>query len=141
MPALFDFLTRFASGSGPECDKGSMHRLRKPSEHGFVLTTLGRSRQRLRLNRLSLTAILAEIDARPDPGRPVCGYHVKVGTERNPFWLHRSGDHYDVTDVRPFQPPFRTECEATLARTWFIEAMPDVATLCEPVYSPALIAV
>ena len=82
-----------------------------------------------------MTEILAEIDASLEPGRSVCGYQVKVGSERNPSWLCRSGDHYEVTDTRPGEPPFVTECEALLARTWFIETVPDVATLCEPVYS------
>ena len=114
-----------------------MHRWGKPSEHGSVLATLWpwRARQHPRLRRLSLTEILAEIDASPEPGRPVCGYQVKVGSERNPYWLCRSGDHYEVTDIRPCEPPFVTEYEARLARTWFIQTVPDVATLCEPVYS------
>jgi len=114
-----------------------MHRWGKPSEHGSVLATLWpwRARQHPRPRRLSLTEILAEIDASTEGGRPVCGYQVKVGSERNPFWLCRSGDHYEVTDTRPCEPPFVTECEARLARTWFIQTVPDVATLCEPVYS------
>ena len=114
-----------------------MHRWGKPSEHGSVFATLRswRARRHSGLRRLSLTEILAEIDAPAEVGRPVCGYQVKVGSERNPFWLCRSGDHYEVTDTRPGEPPFVTECEARLARTWFIQAVPDVATLCEPVYS------
>jgi len=112
-----------------------MHRLRKPSELGIVLATIWPRRAPQRLRRLSLTEILAEVDPPPEPGRLVCGYQVKVGTERNAYWLCRSGDHYEITDTRPCEPPFVTEGEALLARTWFIETTPDVATLCEPVYT------
>ena len=119
-----------------------MHRLRKPSEHGTVRRDpLAVACPAHGCVGSSLTEILAELDERPDPGRAVCGYQIKVGTERNPFWLHRSGDQYEVTDTRPFEPPFATECEARLARTWFIETMPDVPTLCEPVYTQAPLAV
>jgi hypothetical protein len=110
--------------------------MRKPSWLGIVITTIGRARGQRR-RRLSLPEILSELDERPDPARPVDGFHVQVGTERNPFWLHRSGDHYAVTDTRPLEPPFVTESEARLAQTWFIQVMPDVATLCEPVYTRA----
>jgi hypothetical protein len=88
-----------------------------------------------------LDAILSVLDERPDPDRPVCGYQIKVGTERNPFWLHRSGDLYELTDTRPCEPPFATEREANLARTWFIANMPDVPTLCEPEYVNTPLAV
>ena len=111
-----------------------MHSLLKTSEHGFITTiSYGRARQRTR--RLSLNEILADLDEHDEPGRPVRGYHVKVGSERDPFWLHRSGGHYEVINTRPYEPPFATECDAVLARTWFIEAMPDVPTRCEPVYT------
>jgi len=69
------------------------------------------------------------------------GVFRRDGTERNPLWLHPCGDRYEVTDTRPLEPPFATECEARLARTWFIETMPDVPTLCEPVYTQAPMAV
>lgn len=129
-------MTRFAlSLGGRNRTKATVHRLRKPSELGIVLASLWPRRVPQPLRRLSLTEILAEIDVPPEPGGLVCGYQVKVGTERHSYWLHRSGDHYEVTDTRPCEPPFVTEPEARLARTWFIQAMPDVATLCEPVYS------
>ena len=111
-----------------------MHSLLKTSEHGFIRTiSLWHARQRTR--RLSLNEILADLGEHDERGRPVRGYHVKVGSERDPFWLHRSGGHYEVINTRPYEPPFATECDAFLARTWFIEAMPDVPTLCEPVYT------
>ena len=117
--------------------RATVHRLRKPREHGTIRATIWPWGYRSRLRPSSLTEILAELDERPDPGRAVCGYQIKVGTERNPLWLHPCGDRYEVTDTRPLEPPFATECEARLARTWFIETVPDVPTLCEPVYTQA----
>ena len=102
------------------------------------MTTISRWRARPRTRRLSLNEILADLEEHHEPWRPVRGYHVKVGSERDPFWLHRCGDYYEVINTRPAEPPFASECAAALARTWFIEAMPDVPTRCEPVYTAAI---
>src|SRR6478672_9312630 len=110
-----------------------MHSLLKTYEHGFN-TSSSHWRARQRTRRLSLTEILADLDE-DVPRRLVRGYHVKVGSERDPFWVHRSGDHYKVINTRPYEPPFATERDAVLAQTWFIEAMPNVPTRCEPVYT------
>ncbi len=117
-----------------------MDRMRERSEHGYVFTTaLGRNTRRAH-RRLPLNEILAEQNDFPDRGRAVHGYQVKVGSERRPFWMYRSGDQYAVMDTRPFEPPFGTERDAYLAKSWFEQTVPGVASLRETVYAPALVA-
>jgi len=114
-------------------------RTREPSEHGYVFTTALNRNTRRDHRRLPLNEILAELNQRPDLGRAVHGYQVKVGSERRPFWMYLLGDQYAVTDSRPVEPPFGTEREAGLAKSWFERTMPGVASLRETVYTRALV--
>lgn len=85
---------------------------------------------------LPLSKILLDLDAAAptDPDRPVRGYHVKVGWEREPLWLLRHGDAYGVSEERPREPPFADRDEALEACRWLTGMHPEVATLVQPVY-------
>ncbi len=96
-------------------------------------------------HRLSLREILAELDYPADADRPLQGYQVKVGSEREPYWLLPAGAAYTVVDHRPAEPPFATEYEASRAQEWFATTYPGFASLLETVHrrnvAPALVSV
>ena len=87
-------------------------------------------------HRLSLREILAELDRPADIDRPARGYQIKVGSEREPYWLQPEGEAYAVVDRRPAEPPFATEYEARQALAWFTAAYPGFAYLLERVQLP-----
>lgn len=85
--------------------------------------------------RLSLREILAELDHPSHySGRPVRGYQLKVGSEREPYWLVPEGNTYTVVDRRPVEPPFDCEGDARRAQAWFAVAYPAFASVLETDY-------
>ena len=56
---------------------------------------------------------------------------IKVGSEREPYWLQPEGESYAVVDRRPAEPPFATEYEARQALAWFTVTYPGFAYLLE----------
>jgi len=99
----------------------------------FRLTRTDAVRRRL----LGLGEILADPDGPPPSDRPVLGYHLRVGRERDALWLHRYGEEYAVKQEKPAEPPFRDRTEAESAGRWVSLRAGEVATLVEPVYAAA----
>lgn len=110
---------------------------------GAVLDRNGRTRQfrftdsdKVWRRLVPLGGMLADLDQPPEPERPIKGYQVKVGRERDPYWLHRAGDGYEVKQDMPVDPPFLGLEEAHCASLWVSQMSPESATLIQPVYQP-----
>ena len=67
----------------------------------------------------------------------VAGYHVKVGSGQQTWWVHRTETGYDVDFDPPAEPPFADQSEALAARTWVEQAYPGTVSVSEHVYGPA----
>jgi hypothetical protein len=79
--------------------------------------------------------MLADLDHPSDYSeRPVRGYQLKVGSEREPYWLVPEGDTYTVVDRRPVEPPFECDADARRAQAWFAVTYPAFASVLETGY-------
>lgn len=85
---------------------------------------------------LRLDEMLSDLGQRPASERPIAGYQVKVGTERDPLWLHRTPNGYEMRRDMSAIPPFVDRAQAQLGCRWVTQVAPGVATLIQPVYEP-----